>query len=82
MFAKRCFSCALVTNGRHNASAMKYDLEILFILNSVGGMERWSVDHALRLAAGLARSSWHCRQNSTPRNVQMMQMKVPQFVQG
>jgi hypothetical protein len=33
MFAKRCFSCALVTNGRHNASAMKYDLEILFILN-------------------------------------------------
>jgi hypothetical protein len=61
---------------------MKYDLVILFILNSVGGMERWRVDHALRMAAGLAGASWHCRQSSTPRNVQMMQMKVPQFAHG
>jgi hypothetical protein len=82
MLAKRCFSCALDTNGRQTTSAMKYNLEILFILNSVGGFERWCVDHALRLAAGFARCSWQFWQYSTPRKVQMMQMKVPQFAHG
>jgi hypothetical protein len=82
MFAKRCFSCALVTNGRQTTSAMKYDLEILFILNSVGGFERGCAGQALRLATGVALSSPHFWQYSTPRKVQMMQMKVPQFAQG
>src|SRR6266550_4227078 len=37
---------------------------------------------ALRLLRGSARSSWHLRQKITPRNVQMMQMNVPQLSQG
>jgi hypothetical protein len=63
---------------------MKYDLEILFILNSVelGESEAPIVLQALRWAGRSALSASHFLQYTTPRNVQMMQMNVSQFAQG
>jgi hypothetical protein len=39
-------------------------------------------DQALRCTRGSILSSWHLRQVTTPRKVQMMQMNVPQFAHG
>ena len=47
-----------------------------------GKREDLKVRQALRLLRGSALSSWHLRQKTTPRNVQMMQMNVPQLSQG
>ena len=108
MFAKRCFSCALVvTNGRHKASAMKYDLEILFILKfswrdgAVGRRSRTALGGRISVlflalpgsnaqtqqqkadaqtVSSPAAKAW--RKRTTPRKLQITQMKVPHEAHG
>jgi hypothetical protein len=64
-------------------SAMKYDLEILFIVNSSElGIEAPMTLQALRWVREFTLSASHFRQYTTPRNVQIMQMNVSQFAQG
>src|SRR6185503_14119455 len=65
------------------ASATKYSLEVLCILELVERKTpKISGCQAERLLRGSARCSSHFRQKTTPRNVQMMQMNVPQLSQG